>query len=319
MIERFLAPWLLTGIFTGLVPVDAALYAPGPNDFLAISKLLPISATVSHDFLENQVMPPKKRVLQNYTFEATADSLVMIDVASGRLIYGKNIDDQRPIGSITKLMTALVFLEGQPDLEAAEAILEVDRTYGGRFYLPFSTNLKVADILSAALVGSDNSATTTLVRISGKTEEEFVEAMNERSLALGLTHTSFEDWTGLSPNNQSTARDVARLLGIALEQPEIASRVRLPEVSIAYEGGVVTIPSTNELVGTVVGERGEVVGGKTGYIPEAGYCVTARVMRGEREGVDVVVLSSTSREGRFVDLERAISWAHETFEWPTYE
>lgn len=319
MIERFLAPWLLTGIFTGVWPIDAALYTTPVADMISVASLLPVADTVPVRPERTGALPPVKRVLENYTFPASADSVALYDVATGELLYGKNIGDARPIGSITKLMTGLVFIDVYTgSLNDAAVLLEEDRTYGGRFYLPFSTSLTVDDLLTAALVGSDNSATTALVRLSGLSREDFVRRMNERAQVMGLRGTVFADWTGLDAGNIATANDVAVMLRVAFATPTLRERMQLPEAVLTLGAITYTIPSTNELMGTFVAGEGVVAGGKTGYIPEAGYCLTARVMRGET-GIDVVVLSSRTKEGRFTDLATGVAWAYETFAWPTYD
>jgi D-alanyl-D-alanine endopeptidase (penicillin-binding protein 7) len=319
MIERFFAPWILAGLFTGVWPIDAALYTSPTPDMVSVASLLPRAKTVPLPAENAAFLPPIKRVLQNYTFPASADSVALYDAATGELLYGKNIGDSRPIGSITKLMTGLVFLDVYAgDLADSVMLLEEDRTYGGRFYLPFAVPLSVGDVLAAALVGSDNSATTALVRISGLSREAFVARMNERAVAMGLRGTFFADWTGLAAQNVATANDVALLLRTALATPALGERMQLVEAVVSVGGVAYTIPSTNELMGTLVAGEGKVIGGKTGYIPEAGYCVTARVMS-DGAGIDAVVLSARTQEGRFTDLATGIAWAYETFTWPTYE
>ena len=94
------------------------------------------------------------------------------------MLFEKNTGEVRPVGSLTKLLSAAVFLETHPDLDAPASVLKEDLRSGGRDHLYVDDEVRVRDLLSASLVGSDNPSTVALLRLSGLSPEAFVERMN---------------------------------------------------------------------------------------------------------------------------------------------
>ena len=257
---------------------------------------------------------PKKVVEDSYGVITQSKSVIVTDLASGATIFSKNPDAERSIGSITKLLTALVFLEKNPDLQLEEKITWFDYVEGGREYVKVGEKLKVADILGASLVGSDNMAT---LHLSGETKEEradFVERMNSKARELGLSHTRVVDPVGLESDNVSTARDLSVLLSTALAHPTIAQYIVKDSLALTVGAETVEVLSTNELISMSSGQEYRVLGGKTGYIPEAGYCLAAAVeSRGNK--IIIVVLGAPEKEQRFTDVQNLALWTFKTFSW----
>ena len=264
-----------------------------------------------------EIKPPHKVESRSLGVVTRAQSVMMVDRSSGKVLLQKDSETPRAIGSITKLMTAFIFLQDHPDLEAAAVLEERDVRTGGEQHLALGDAVKVRDLLHASLVGSDNTATAALVRLSDVTEEEFAKRMNAQAQTFGMRSTHFVDATGLSPNNRSTAKDLMRMLHGVLREAEIGHITRLSHASITSASGrVFDIPSTNELFGTFVSEPPyEFVGGKTGYLPLAGYSF-ATAFRKEGEGdVLVAVLGAPDKHARFADVKALLAWGYKVYDW----
>lgn len=248
----------------------------------------------------------------------SAVSAMVIDRSSGKVLFEKNAGETRSIGSITKLMTASVFLEGNPDLDAQARIQPEDLRYGGIQHIAVGDDISVRDMLYASLVGSDNSATAALVRLSGMPHGDFIARMNELAAELGLRDTRFVDATGLSPDNRSIAPDVTILIDETMRNEVIRAATELPDYSfVGASGRRYTVTTTNELLGSFLNsDPYRILGGKTGYLPEAGYCFGSLFSEDSAHEIIVVVLGSYSKQARFQDAKALAAWAYKVFDWP---
>ena len=122
---------------------------------------------------------PVKVDVNSLGIVTSAASAIVVDVDSGAILFDKNIDEVRPIGSVTKLLAAAAFLTTNPDLSVVASILPEDIRAGGRDHLYLNDEVTVRDLLEASLVGSDNPATMSLMRLSGLSPEAFADRMNE--------------------------------------------------------------------------------------------------------------------------------------------
>ncbi len=230
------------------------------------------------------------------------------------LFFDKGASEQQPIASITKFMTALVFLETNPDWESSYKITRADSIEGGRlnFFLGDTVNLR--DLFLTSLVASDNGATIALVHATGLSEEEFVKRMNDKAKTLRLDNTSFADPIGLSSKNVSTAREVALLAQAALEWAEISEAVVMPEYRVTtLEGKEIFIESTDHLLfDTAPGEL-EALGGKTGYTEAAGYCFVGRFRSPNGDEFIAAVLNSAGKNERFRESKTITRWVLDNY------
>lgn len=234
-----------------------------------------------------------------------AGSVVLLDTTSNHIMFEQNAFERRPIASLSKLMTAMVALDyGMPwDTEADIQLEEYVR--GGQLLLHPGEKVTMKDLFHASLLGSANNATLAYVRQLGIPKEEFVRAMNRKAVELGLEQTEFHDVTGLSPQNVSTAYEVAILAKTAFAKyPAIREATTAKEYPFVVGGSKRehTLRNTNKLIS----EFGEQAGGsKTGYIYEAGYCL---VMQGEGEiGTRLgVILNAPSEQAHFADMRRLL-------------
>jgi D-alanyl-D-alanine carboxypeptidase len=270
---------------------------------------LPQAATVA--------VAPKKIRPESVGVITSAATALVVDAASGAVLYQKNSEEARSIGSMTKLMTAMIFLSGRPDLEAVVTIEANDFRGGGKQHIPAGREVKVRDLLLASLISSDNSATAALARLSGLSEGDFVARMNEKAAEIGMTTTTFADPTGLSPDNRSTAPDLVAMLRAALQDENIRYATEQASATVVdFEGNNYFLENTNELLsGFINQDPYKIVGGKTGYLPEAGYCLGIEAQKDGGKNIFVVVLGSDSIAGRLRDVKALTFWTYETYEW----
>ena len=236
-----------------------------------------------------------------------AAAAVVYDPASHEILWESNSSSRRPIASITKVMTALVFLERQPDLDADVVVSRRDVRLASTTYLRRGERLSLYDLLHLALVASDNVAARVLARVSPWGTRGFVEQMNAKAAEMGLRGTTFTDPSGLDSGNVSTAYDVSRLIAQATNRPVISTIMRKKSHSLRTSRRRVRVRNTNRLL------RGHLLvhGGKTGYIAAAGYCLATVVKLNDRAPLSIVVLGAGSNARRFSEVRRLADWVSE--------
>lgn len=260
--------------------------------------------------------PPRRIPGENIELPARAS--LAVDLDSNLQLFHQNADQALPIASITKLMTALVWLEHNPGWETAYEVVSTDRRAGGRIRLYNGDHLIAKDLWFASLVGSENTAITGLVNLSGLTEQEFVAAMNQKALDLRMLNTKFVDPTGLSPENIAPARDVFKLAKAALQNQDIRTAVLTKEYRFqTKEGQEKIFSSTDDLLIKTPPEI-EILGGKTGYLQEGGYSFVGMFEKNGHE-IITVVLGAEDRWQRFTQTERLLEWIFQAHLWPEDE
>lgn len=230
--------------------------------------------------------------------------------ADGRfLLFDKQADVVQPIASITKLMTALVFLETNPNWQATYQVGPEDSIAGGRLHLFNGDTVYLRDLFLTSLIASDNGATIALVHASNLSEADFVARMNQKAKDLRLHKTIFADPIGLSSDNVSTAREVALLAKTALAIPEISEAVSIADYSfLTLEGREKYIESTDHLLFDPAPGELRPLGGKTGYTDLAGYCFVGRFAGPNGEELIAAVLNSAGKNDRFRESKTLINW-----------
>jgi D-alanyl-D-alanine endopeptidase (penicillin-binding protein 7) len=230
-----------------------------------------------------------------------ARNAILLDPLTGEVLFEKNASRSVPIASLSKLMTAIVFLEQNPDLDK-EVTVRADEIAGaGHTQLRRGEVVPLGELLRMSLMCSDNCATRVIALESGLAPDEFIARMNRKSIELGLTGTRFVEFTGLNEHNVSTAADVARLLHAAANEPLIAEITTTRSYEFHTTRRWHTIGNTNRLLYG----RYEVLGGKTGFIREAGYCFATWV-RAQGRDLIAVVLGAPTNATRFADAVRLI-------------
>ncbi len=232
---------------------------------------------------------------------------VVIDQLTGETLYQKNPEAVLPIASITKVMTAMVVLDaGLPMgelLEVTEADRDLERHSSSR--LRIGAQLPRAAMMQLALMSSENRAAHALGRNYPGGLTAFVAAMNRKAQDLGMADSRFADPTGLSGNNVSNARDLARMVRAAYGYPEI--REFSTATDMALDTGLrrpTLFRSTNRLVDSPDWDIGMQ---KTGYISEAGKCLVMQARVDDRPLI-IVLLDAAGSQSRFADAQRIRRW-----------
>ncbi|MBI2829471.1 MAG: LysM peptidoglycan-binding domain-containing protein [Acidobacteria bacterium] len=235
-----------------------------------------------------------------------AEAAIIYNPATGQVLWEENSQNQRSIASITKVMTAAVFLEDSPDLSREVVIQRADVRRASTTYLRAGYKISTSDLLHLLLIASDNAAARALARVSPQGSTGFVVRMNEKAAELGLTSTHYADTSGLLSANVSSAYDMARLIAYVGGDERIAGIMQKQHHGVTVGRRTIDIHSTNQLVmnGDV-----DVLGGKTGFIRNAGYCL-ATLLRLPQGGpqVAVVVLGARSNAGRFWETRHLFNW-----------
>lgn len=232
-----------------------------------------------------------------------AEAAVVFDTETGNAVWELNAREPRPIASITKVMTAMLFLDEAPDLDLDVVVSRRDVRSASTTYLRRGERVSLRDLVHLALVASDNVAARVLARASRWGTRRFISRMNAMAAELGLEQTRFTDPSGLHEGNVSSAHDVSRLMAAAGRHPGIARIISKRSYRIRTSRQNRVIRNTNRLLDT----RPDVVGGKTGYIDEAGYCLATLIRVGDR-AMSVVVLGARSNGGRFSETRRLADW-----------
>jgi len=235
-----------------------------------------------------------------------ARNAVVLDPATGEVLWEKNAGTAAPCASLTKLMTTQVFLEQSPNLDRVVEVTQAEIYGGGHTQLKRGEQVSLRDLLHMSLMCSDNVATRVLARESGLPPEDFLARMNRKAVELGMARTRFVEFTGLDERNVSTAADVARLLRAAAANETIReiSTTRgydFRSVSARNRTRLHHISNTNRLLYG----RYEIRGGKTGFIHQAGYCLATWV-RTEGRDMIAVVMGAPTNATRFADVVRMV-------------
>lgn len=292
--------------------IQAQLFsALGLSNLEDITKRVDLNDSQNNVFVQG--VGPLKKDLKKIGLKVSARSALVVDLASGSFLFEKESDRVLPIASLTKLMTAQVFLDTKPDWNEVLEIIPADVRNGGSSTFKIGEKVKVIDLFNVALVASDNNAAAALVRASGLTEKEFVRLMNDKAQSLGMTKTFFSEVSGLSRQNVSTAKEIYILAAQSFRLIEIDKALGQEEYPfIALTGREHVVKSTNKLLNSYL----KLDVGKTGYTEEAGYCLVARAQNKEGRAVMAVVLHSQSREKSFQEVKSLIQWSFDNYLWP---
>ena len=235
-----------------------------------------------------------------------SNAALVLDQSTAEVLFEKNSQVALPIASITKLMTSVVVVEANQNMEEPITVTneDVDREKFSHSRLRVGSQLTRANMLHIALMSSENRAASALGRSYPGGLPAFVAAMNAKARALGMTNTHYVDSTGLSSNNVSTARDLAKLVIAAHQHPLIRQYSTDSKYAVEPGGPMLQYRNSNHLVDNPDWQIGLQ---KTGYISEAGRCL---VMQTQIEGRPIVMvfLDSKGKSSRLADAGRIRKW-----------
>lgn len=236
----------------------------------------------------------------------TAKSAVVIDADTEEILYQKNKDEPRSIASISKLLTAYLYLRATDrDITSQIRLLPADERPAGQRYIYRGESATALDYLNAMLIGSDNSAAVALTRAAGL-GADFPTRAQQALTDLKLDHTALVEPTGLSKQNVSTAHDIARLAKLVWQDEQIETIAGTAKYTFHPAGSTRTrgVATTDQLLGTTLFK---IKAGKTGYTSDADYCLVIKVASTDHPDIIVAVLGSATEADRFQD-GKALAW-----------
>ena len=227
---------------------------------------------------------------------ASAVSLAVYNISQERWIHSENLNQTRPIASLTKLMTVMVSLDSDQDLDRAIKLTQASpRLVKGSY--------SRRTLITAVLVRSDNSAAEALAEAYPGGRREFIQAMNRKAETLEMRNTQFVDASGLSNRNTSTANDVITMIRAADFYPVISEISTQKQASLESGQGrrlrKIEIENTNR---PVLIEFDGVTVSKTGFTNSAGWCMGLVVVKGRTRSA-VVILGADTQQRRFRDIK----------------
>lgn len=235
-----------------------------------------------------------------------SSAVIVVDQVSGEVLLEKNPDVALPIASITKVMTAMVMLEAELPLQEVITITKQDASLQkhNTSRLHVGARFTRDQLLHLALMSSDNRAAHALGRNYPGGLDAFVAAMNEKAQALGMTQSRFVEPTGLSSENQSTPRDLSRLVNAAHDFPLIREYSTSASAVVRVGKQVQEFRNTNALARTGEWDLGL---SKTGFIRDAGRCLVMQATIDDQD-VIIVMLDAEASTKRLRDAERIRQW-----------
>ncbi len=261
---------------------------------------------------------PLKKDQQPCDVKLTAVTAILMDDKTDTVLFEKNADTVRPLASISKLMSALVLLDLNPDWKKVVEITP-DIYDSNSHFINTGEKFTMGDLWNIALVGSSNSAINALVNGSGIKMEDFVNKMNEKAHDLRLRSLRFVEPTGIDERDVGSARDTARLLKYALASDKIYNTLQTPEYyAQPLDKKQRRIWTTDWLLTKWVPNKfGDLtIAGKTGFIDGSKYNFAVRIENGGKRAIRTVVFGADTVEARFSEARDLATWAFEHYSWP---
>ena len=249
---------------------------------------------------------PRSTAANDDPLSLRSGSALVVDEGTDRVLLSKNADTVRPIASLTKLMTAAVILDAHQPMDQVIEITDadIDTLKWSSSRLRPGTKLTREELLKLALMSSENRAAHALARNYPGGLAAFIPAMNAKARSLGMNTTRYVEPTGLSPQNESTAHDLALLVKAAYHYPLIREFSTHPESEVEVGPRTLQFRNTDHLVFN----RGwDILLQKTGYINEAGHCLVLQT-KFEGRRVIVVLLDAWGKYSHFGDAQRIRTW-----------
>lgn len=240
----------------------------------------------------------------------TAESAILVEAKTGRIIYEKNADIERAPASMTKMLTCLIALEKLDPHEeivmSRQAVLTEDNTLSWNE----GDTVSAMDMMTAVMLVSENGGAVALAQSVAGSVTGFSAMMNDKAKAIGCKYSHFANPHGLPDSNHySTAADMARIAVHCMKNPDFRKLVELKRTSIHWlspRDKWAELNNTNELLGNYKGANGI----KTGWTTAAGGCLAASSKRGDVELI-AIVMRATDKDTRFDDAEALFNYGFE--------
>lgn len=227
--------------------------------------------------------------LADVTKNISAKSYAVIDADNGKVLLAKNGNQVRSVASLTKLMTAMIYLERPAGWQTQTNITKEDKDIPVTIGLKDNEQVDIKSLWFATLTKSANDAAKALARMTGLSRNDFIKRMNSWAKELDLKSTSFSDPSGLDKNNKSTALEMATLARAAFTYPDIVEASGTKEILITTnQNRNIILKNSTSLFDSNL----KIIAAKTGYTTEAGRCQIIKAS-GTKRNVIVVVLGSS--------------------------
>lgn len=256
-------------------------------------------------FAESTIHPTNTQAITGGLILSSQSALV-VNNKTGQILYQKNADRIMPIASISKLMSAMVVLDANLDMNETVTITpdEIDRIKGTGSRLAIGTALTRKELLHLSLMSSENRATHALGRTYPGGMGAFVAAMNRKAQSLGMYSSRFYEPTGLNFQNVSTAKDLSLMVNAAAQYPQIRTNSTSNYASVQTKNGQQNYKNSNALVREGMWN---IELQKTGYIREAGRSMVVKANI-QNQPVTIVLLNSPTSATRVNDARKIESW-----------
>ena len=255
--------------------------------------------------------------------EVAGKGAVLMDMATGTLLFEQNPHEKLPPASVTKVMTMLLIMEAIDDgrirWDDTVTVSEAAAAKGGsQVYLKVGETMSVSDMLKSVAVSSANDCACALAEHIAGSESAFVEKMNQRAKELGMNDTNFVNCTGLddgedAKNHLTSAYDIALMSReLMVKHPDIQKFTTIWMDTV--RGGAFGLSNTNKLVRFYPGATGL----KTGFTSAAGYCLSATA---ERDGLGLiaVILGAKTSQERFAGCKAMLDYGFASYALVTPE
>jgi len=243
-------------------------------------------------------------------------SALVVDAATGKELYAFKPTLKRSAASLTKLMSALVFVEKRPTWNTVIKLTKADEVGGGRLRLNLGSKFTVQDAFYSSLVGSANNATMAMARSTGYSRAGYARLMNTKAKALGMTSSRFTEPSGMDPVNTVTARDMHKLMQAAFANSSIRTAAGTASYRFVSSNPRVekTILTTDKLKGS---QTMQIEAAKTGFLYESMYNFVMKTKPGGEKGrtLHVIVLGAPTSPDSFKTAESLANWAWSAYKW----
>ena len=244
-----------------------------------------------------------------------SESGIIMEVSTGKILFDKNMDEQKSPASMTKIMTMLLTVEA---IESGKISLEdevnisanASKMGGSQVYLEENSTATVEMLLKSIAIGSANDASVAVAEKIGGTESNFVNMMNKRAKELGAVNTTFKNPHGLDEEGHlTTAHDLALIARELIKHEEILKLTSTYETTITHKNGKsLWLVNTNKLIKFYNGLDGL----KTGFTDNAGYCLTGTMLRNNMRLITVTMKAPT-KEDRNTDTINLMEYAYSMY------
>jgi len=250
--------------------------------------------------------------------DIASQAAVLMDGKTGRVLWQKNMDEELPMASTTKIMTAIIALESGKLEQTVTAGKNAAAAPKVKMGLSVGEKHRLYDLLYPLMLESSNDAAVAIAEHIGGSVEGFAELMNEKAREIGAVNTEFVTPNGLDKDNHhSTAYDMALIARYALENEEFVKIINTRSITIPLknmEEKQYSFNNKNRLLSEFEGAMGV----KTGFTGKAGNCFVGAAQRGDRRFISVVLASgwgSRGKEMKWVDSKKLLSYGFDNYNY----